>query len=202
METKTLRPPIAKSDTRQINRLVKLRNSAHRQQQAKLQQQTEDPSPLPDTTPIPLATKILQLADPPNIEDTLSVCNKAITTIIRKAKKTSGYPIKEGERTIQEKRQTMPPKLKNIYMSTTLERETNPTYKTIRDPATNEIKTDPHTILTTLQSHFEQEQSSTTPDNIPTTPRQNPENPDTHTNNCTSPPLKQLFLYEILTRAH
>ena len=45
-ETKKLRPPITKADTRQIQRLTKLRNESHRQEQPKHQQQQERP-PLP-----------------------------------------------------------------------------------------------------------------------------------------------------------
>ena len=112
METRKLRPPITKSETRQIHRLTKLRNSTHRQQQAKPQQHTKRLPSTPDTTPIPQATNFYQLTDPPNIEDIPSLCNKAIATITSKIdKKTSGYPTTDGERTIQEKRQTMPPKL-------------------------------------------------------------------------------------------
>ena len=72
----------------------------------------------------------------------------------------------------------------------------------IRDPVTNEITTDTHTILTTLQSHFEQEHSRTTPDKISTPPCQNPEKADTYTNKCTNLPQKQLPIDEMLTRAH
>jgi hypothetical protein len=64
-EPQKLRPPIPKSDNRQIHRLTKLRNEASRQQKAKPNRLT-DPLAAPQDTPsITQATTILQLTDPP-----------------------------------------------------------------------------------------------------------------------------------------
>ena len=77
-----------------------------------------------------------------------------------------------------------------------------PNLQSIRDPVTNEITTNPQTIISTIQSYYEKEHSRTTPDNILAPPWQNPENPDAYTNNHNKPPQQQLPLNEILTRAH
>jgi hypothetical protein len=55
-----------------------------------------------------------------------------------------------------------------------------PNLTTIRDPKTKDITTQPQAILDIVHSHYKQEHSRTTPDEIPTPPWLNPDNPDNY----------------------
>jgi len=78
-------PPITKSDTRQLRRITRLRNTAKNMLP---KQNTEAPTTI-DTTPTTQtrthATKILQLSDPPELQDIPTLCHNAIAVIINKA---------------------------------------------------------------------------------------------------------------------
>jgi hypothetical protein len=84
-ETNTkLHPLITKADTRQLNRITRLRNTAKRM--------LPNPKTNTPSTTDPQHTKqtqtqdseVLQLPGPPSLEDIPTLCNKAIATIIIK----------------------------------------------------------------------------------------------------------------------
>jgi len=77
-----------------------------------------------------------------------------------------------------------------------------PNLATIRDPATNEIKSNPQTIIDTIQTHYEHEHARTTTDTIPSPPWQNPSNPDPYDTKHKDPNQTQYSLDHYLTRDH
>jgi hypothetical protein len=72
----------------------------------------------------------------------------------------------------------------------------------MRDPTTKEITSHPRKILDTIQTHFEREHSSTTPDTLPTPPLLNPHNLDPYETKCKDPYKAQHTLDHYLTRGH
>ena len=84
--------PLTNADKRQLKRLTKLRNDANRLN-PKRKSTTQTPHkqhpetcPKADITHAPAqVSSILQLTEPPNIEDIPSLCHKAISIIINKA---------------------------------------------------------------------------------------------------------------------
>jgi hypothetical protein len=104
------------------------------------------------------------------MEDIPTLCNTVIPTIVNKAKN-------KLEDTLQ-RNETAPNKKsakryhQNLKSSAGLQPRARdqPILQTIRDPVTNEITTNPHTVISTIQSYYEKEHSRTTPDYIPAPP--------------------------------
>ena len=77
-----------------------------------------------------------------------------------------------------------------------------PNLTTIRDPETNEITSKSQDIIDIVHAHYKQEHSHTTPDNLPTPPWQNPDNPDHYETKPKDPNKAQHTLDHYLTRGH
>jgi hypothetical protein len=92
-----LHPPITKSDTRQLKRISRLRNAAKNM----LPKPNANTPTATDTTRTiktrTHATEVLQLADPPPLEDIPALCHRAITTIINKANRKLTNSLRKKE---------------------------------------------------------------------------------------------------------
>jgi len=80
-----IHPPITKSYTRQLKLITRLRNTAKRMLPNPKTNKpfTTDPQHTKQTQA--QASEVLQLPDPPNLEDIPTLCNEAIVTIMNKA---------------------------------------------------------------------------------------------------------------------
>jgi endonuclease/exonuclease/phosphatase family metal-dependent hydrolase len=92
-----LHPFITKSDTRQLKRISRLRNAAKNM----LPKPNTNAPTAPDTTRTTQtrthATEVLQLADPPPLEDIPALCHRAITAIINKANRKLTNSLRKKE---------------------------------------------------------------------------------------------------------
>ena len=78
-----------------------------------------------------------------------------------------------------------------------------PSLSTITDPYSGQITSHPQTILDTLHTHLENEQSRVTPDTLPIPPWLDPNKLDSYTTPRRNPSdIKQVSLYQHLTRSH
>jgi hypothetical protein len=148
------------------------------------------------------ATEVLQLTDPPQLEDIPALCHRAITTIINKASRKLANSLRKKEDQLYKKS----PKRYHNNLKTAAGLQPNakdqPKLEAIRDPTNNNIVTSPPQVINILQAHFEKEHSRTTPDQIPTPPWQNPLNPDPYTNPKPNTPTQQHTLDYYLTKNH
>ena len=99
---------------------------------------------------------MLQLPDPPNLEDIPALCNKAIATIINKANRKLVDALRKKEDQLYKKI----PKRYHNNLKTAAGLQSNakaqPKLEAIRNPTTNEITTQPSQIVgILLQTHFE-----------------------------------------------
>jgi len=83
--TTKLHPPITKSDTRQLKRITRLRNTAKNLIPKPKTNATTATEPQQTKQTQTQASEVLQLPDPPNLEDILALRSKSIATIINKA---------------------------------------------------------------------------------------------------------------------
>ncbi len=124
---------------------------------------TQDAPPTPTQ-----ATKILQLNNPPNIEDIPTLCHKAISSIINKANRKLMNKLRQKEDALYKKS----PKRYHASLKTSASLQPRakdqPNLDTIRDPNPNEVMAQPRAIRDTVQSHYKLEHSRTTPDTLPT----------------------------------
>ena len=101
------------------------------------------------------AKEVLQLPNPPKLEDIPSMCNKAIATIIDKAKRKLVESLRKKEDQLCKKS----PKRYHNHLKTPASLQPNatdqPRLEAIRDPNTNKITTNPSQIINILQTHFE-----------------------------------------------
>ena len=171
-----LHSPIRKSDTRQLKRITRLRNTAKNMLP---KPNTDAPTTINTshtTHTRTHATKILQLTDPPELQDIPSLCHNAIAAIVNKANKKLSKSLRKKEDQLYIKS----PKRYHNNLKTTAGLQPNakdqPKLEAIRDPITNNITTSPTQNIETLQTHFEKEHSRTTPDHIPSPPWQSPHN--------------------------
>ena len=95
------------------------------------------------------------------MEDIPSLCNKAIATIISKATKQLGDTLQRKENALYKK--SAKRYHHNLKTSAGLQPRARdqPNLQTIRDPLTNEITANPHTIISTIQTYYEKEHSLT-----------------------------------------
>jgi len=77
-----------------------------------------------------------------------------------------------------------------------------PNLTTVRGPITNEITSNPQTIIDTIQTHYEHEHARTTPDTISAPPWRNPNNPDPYDTKRKDPDKTQDSLNYHLTPGH
>ena len=137
------------------------------------------------------ATEVLQLPDPPKLEDIPALCNKDMATIINKANHKLVDSLRKKEDQLYKKR----PKSYHNNLKTAAGLQPNvkdqPKHDAMRDPATNDFTTHPPQIINILQTHFEKDHSRNTPDHIPPPPWQNPLNPDPYTNPKPNTPTPQ-----------
>jgi hypothetical protein len=116
------------------------------------------------------ATEVLQLADPPTLEDIPALCHRAISTIINKANRKLTNSLRKKEDQLYKKS----PKRYHNNLKTAAGLQPNakdqPKLEAIRDPINNNIVTSPPHVIDILQTHFEKEHSRTTPDQIPAPP--------------------------------
>jgi len=196
-----LHPPITKSDTRQLKRITRLRNTA----KSMLPKQTTDqPTKNNSAHTIQIrtqASEVLKLPDPPKLEDIPVLCHKAIPIIINKAIHKLADSLRKKEDQLYKKT----PKRYHNNLKTAAGLQPNakdqPKLDAIKDPATNSITTHPPQIIDILHTHFEKEHSRNTPDHIPPPPPwQNPLNPDPYTNPKPISPAQQHTLDHFLTK--
>ena len=182
-ETNTkLHPPIPKSDTRQLKRITRLRNTAKRilPNLKTAKQSTYEPR---HTTQSRIkATEVLQLKDSTKLEDIPALCHKAITTIINKANRKLADSLRKKEELLYKKI----PKRHQNNLKTKAGLQPNakdqPNLNAIRDPTTKEITTNPTQIINILKTYFEKKHSCNTLEHITLPPWQNSLNRDTYTN--------------------
>ena len=162
-----LHPPITKSDTRQLRRITRLRNTAKNMLPKPDTEAPPTTDPARNTKTRTQATKILQLSDPPELQDIPTLCHNAIAAIINKANRKLTNSLQKKEDQLYKKS----PKRYHNNLKTTAGLQPNakdqPKLEAIRDPTTNNITTSPPHIIEVLQHHFEKEHSRTTPDHIP-----------------------------------
>lgn len=115
-----------------------------------------------------MATEFLKLDKPPSIPDIPALCNKAITTILSKANKKLMDSIRKNEDALYIKS----PKRYHHNLKTAAGllpcAEDQPNLSTITYPNTGQITSHPKTILDTLHTYFEKEQSRVIPETLPT----------------------------------
>jgi hypothetical protein len=145
-----------------------------------------DPEPHPDGAPA-LATKVLYLPETPKLEDIPSLCHKAIASIISKANHTLMDTIRKKEGGLYKKS----PKRYHDKLKTAAglqpRAKDQPNLTTVRDPATNEITSNPQTTIDTIQSHYEREHAQATLDTIPAPPWKTPTTQTLTTTNVKTP---------------
>ena len=145
-EPEKMHTPLTNSDNRQLKRLTKLRNDANRLDTKSgpttqpSHKQPSDPGPKKEATHTPTqASNILQLTEPPNIEDIPSLCHNAISTIINKANQKLMDKLRKKEDTKYKKN----PKRYHANLKTSAGLQPRvkdqPNLTTIRDPETKEI---------------------------------------------------------------
>ena len=153
--TTNLHPSITKSDTRQLKRITRLRNTAKRML----------PNPNTNTPPTTdpqhtkqtqtQASEVLQLPDPPSLENIPALCNKAIATILNKANRKLVDSLRKKEDQLYKKS----PKHYHNNLKTAAGLQHNakdqPKLEAMRDPTTNDITTHPPQIVDIIQTHFE-----------------------------------------------
>jgi len=150
-----------------------------------------------------MVSEVLKLDRPPSIPDIPTLCNKAIATILSKTNKQFMDSIRKKEDALYKKS----PKRYHTNFQTAAGLQPcakdQPNLTTIIDPNTGQITSHPQTILDTLHTHFEKEQSRVTPDTLPIPPWLDPNNPNTYTTPKQNPSdMKQLSLDQHLTRSH
>ena len=130
------------------------------------------------------------------------MCNKAKATIINKANRKLVDSLRKKEGQLYKKS----PRRYHDNLKTAATLQSNAKYQpkleAIRDPNNNEITTNLSQIVNTLQTHFKQEHSRNTPDQIPTPPWQNPLNPGPYTSPKANTPTPQHTLNHYLTKSH
>jgi len=138
-----LHPPITKSDTRQLQRITRLRNAAKRML---LKPNTDTPSTTNTKNTTQTRTqagKVLQLPDPPELEDIPALCHKAIAVIINKANRNLADSLRKKEDRLYKNS----PKRYHNNLKTVAGLQPNakdqPKLEAIRDPATNSIASYP-----------------------------------------------------------
>jgi hypothetical protein len=150
-----LHPPITKSDTRQLKRITRLRNTAKNLLPKPNTNSTTATDPQHTNQTQTQASKVLQLPDPPNLEDIPALCNKAIATIINKANRELVAALRKREGQLYK---NSPERYHNNLKTTAGLRpnaKDQPKLEAIRDPTTNEITTHQSQIVDILQTHFE-----------------------------------------------
>jgi hypothetical protein len=91
------RPPITKSDARQLKRITRLRNTA---KSMLPKPKTDTPTTINSAHTIQTrtqASEVLKLPDPPKLEDIPALCHKAIAVIINKANHKLADPLRRKE---------------------------------------------------------------------------------------------------------
>jgi hypothetical protein len=205
---KKMHTPLTNSDNRQLKRLTKLRNDANRLNTKneptthKSQKQPTDLGLKKKTTHTSTqVSTILQLTEPHKIEDIPSLCHKLSQSLSTKQTENSSTNLGKRGRHIKKS-----PKRYHANLKTSAglqpRAKDQPSLSTIRDPETNEITTQPQAILDIVHSHYKQEHSRTTPDNLPTPPWQNPDNPDYYETKPKDPNKAQHTLDHYLFRGH
>jgi hypothetical protein len=113
------------------------------------------------------ASEVLQLPNPPELEDIQAFCHKAIAAIVNKANRKLADSLRKKEDQLYKKS----PKRYHNNLKTTAGLQPNakdqPKLEAIIDPATNSITSHPPKVIKILQTHFEKEHSRNTPDHIP-----------------------------------
>ena len=140
-----------------------------------------------------MATEVLKLGKLPFIPDILTLCNKAINNILSKANKRLMDSIRKKEDALYKKS----PKRYHHNLKTVAGLQPGardqPNLSTITEPNTVQITSHPQTILDTLHTHFEKEESRVTPDTLPIPPWLDPKNLDSYTTPKRNPSdIKQL----------
>jgi hypothetical protein len=113
------------------------------------------------------ASEVLQLPDPPELEDIPALCHKAIAAIVNKANLKLADTLRKKEDKLYKK---SPQRYhKNLKTAAGLQPNVKDQLKleAIRDPATNSITAHPTQVIDILQTHFEKEHFRNTPDHPP-----------------------------------
>ena len=150
-----------------------------------------------------MASEVLRLDKPSSIPDISTLCIRGIATILGKANKK----LMDSRRTKEDALYKKSPKRyhHNLKAAAGLQSCANdhPNLSIITDPNTKQITPYPQTILDTLHTHFEKEQSRVIPNTLPIPSWLDPDNPDSYTTSKrNSSDTKQLSLDQCLTRSH
>jgi hypothetical protein len=161
-----LHAPVNNSDKSQIKHITRLKNLTNNHQWASKSQPPTSTLPAADTTLPTMATKVLKLDKPPFIPD---IPTKPSRSSSAKPTKTDGlHPEKEDALYKKSPKRYH----HNLKAAAGLQQgaRDQPNLYTITDTNSGQITSHPQTILDTLRTNFEKEQSRVTPDTLPIPP--------------------------------